>query len=151
VSITRHRRPISDGSQQLPRRAFLFREVNEQIARLDGIWEASGPVRIMCECGTSGCVEHIEISAEEYEEVRRFPTHFLVTARHFAAEDDHVVRVTSRYVVVVEKVGSDAIEAIRLDPRRSDGGAEVNRSAQVERLSRRASRTQNNKAPLRGH
>jgi hypothetical protein len=128
VSITKHRRSISDeltrfGSRQLPRRAFLFREVNERIARLDGIWGASGSVWLMCECGTRGCVEHVEISAKEYEEARRVSTHFLVTARHAAQEGDHVVRVTSRYVVV-DKSGSDATEAIRLDPRRSGGGGE---------------------------
>ena len=86
---TASRRTIRDerlrpGSLRLPRRALLFREVNEQIARLDGIWEATGPVWLMCECGTRGCVEHVEISPEEYEEVRRFPTRFLVSARHFA-------------------------------------------------------------------
>ena len=112
---------LRPGSLRLPRRALVFREVNEQIARLDEIWGLTGPVSLMCECGTPGCTERIEISATEYEEVRRFPTHFVVRARHAAREGDRVVRVTSRYVVV-EKSGREASEAIRFDPHRRDGG-----------------------------
>jgi hypothetical protein len=98
-------------------RPIVFREVNERIARLDGFWEAMSVVSLLCECGTSGCIERVGITPADYEEVRRFPTRFVVTPRHVSRDGERIVRATSQFVVV-EKTGLDATEAVRLDPRR---------------------------------
>jgi len=99
-------------------RQTLFREVNEQIERLSGEWLMVDRDTVLCECGHPDCLEQIEVSAEEYEAVRLFPTRFLVKPKHVAPEGERVVHETVGYVVV-EKLGPGAETAIRSDPRRA--------------------------------
>jgi hypothetical protein len=101
------------------RRQVIFREVNERIERLDQRWGMfEGTVSVVCECGNIGCVERIEMTAADYEAVRLFPTRFLVKPGHVAREGERVIR-QSAGCVVIEKFGRDAVDAIRLDPRRT--------------------------------
>ena len=96
----------------------LFREVNERIEELaEEFGAGTGTVSLLCECANSGCLERIEISAADYEQVRRFPTRFLVKHGHVNRGSERIVRETGGYVIV-EKTGPDATEAVRLDPRR---------------------------------
>ncbi len=99
-------------------RQSLFREVNDQIERLNAGWATDAEDVVLCECSNVDCHEPIEVTAAEYETVRRFPTRFLVRPGHAARERDRVVYETSEYVVV-EKVGASAETAIRLDSRRA--------------------------------
>jgi len=113
----------SSGSQAAPigvratLRQALLREVNERIEQLDQEWSISGTVSLLCECGNIGCFERVEISAADYDAVRRFPTRFLVKPGHLAREGDRVIGETAN-CVIVEKTGPSATDAIRLDPRR---------------------------------
>ena len=99
-------------------RQSLFREVNDQIERLNAEWTNEDQDVVLCECSNADCHEPIEVTAAEYETVRRFPTRFLVKPGHAARESDRVVYETVDYVVV-EKIGRSAETAIRLDPRRA--------------------------------
>jgi hypothetical protein len=94
----------------------LFREVNERERENNnnnGLWLA-----FVCECTYETCVQEIELTPEEYEQVRENPTHFAV-----AASDEHVVPDVERVVErherywIVEKVGVAAAVAEKLDPR----------------------------------
>jgi hypothetical protein len=61
---------------------------------------------------------------DEYEAVRRIPTHFVVAPGHDVPEIERVVEKTERYVVV-EKVGDAGGFAVQLDPRSRQGGTET--------------------------
>ena len=99
-------------------RQALFREVNDQIQSLNAEWTADAEEVVLCECTNPDCQEPIEITAPEYETVRRFPTRFLVRPGHASPVGDRVIIDTGSYLVV-EKVGPGAETAIRLDPRRA--------------------------------
>ena len=86
----------------------LFREVNERILELE---EAFGDVvagsslaGFVCECSRPDCTSKVELSAEEYREVRERPAQFLVYPGHVDLDHERVVRQTDRFVVV-EKFG----------------------------------------------
>jgi hypothetical protein len=94
----------------------LFREVNERIRNLD---YSVSRAEFVCECARPDCSETIEMSLQEYEEIRCIPHHFLVIAGqdHFFPDVERIFE-THRGYWVVEKFGQSAVEAIQLDPRR---------------------------------
>jgi len=69
----------------------------------------------VCECASTGCVEHVELTREEYEEVRDDPTHFAVLPGHEEPGIETVAWRTERFVVVQKRVARDLLEAV--DPR----------------------------------
>jgi formate-nitrite transporter family protein len=91
--------------QRAARNEALFREVNENIARLE---ERHGttvtePVYI-CECANAGCAEQLAIDFETYRRVREEPRFFFVRPGH---EDPQLERVVERHrdYLIVEKTG----------------------------------------------
>ena len=93
----------------------LFRKVNERVRELNerleplvdyGSWA--------CECADPTCLERIDLTGEEYDELRARPTHFAIAPdqKHFEPTVETVVRKTDRYWVV-EKQGEAADIAIR--------------------------------------
>jgi hypothetical protein len=112
--------PIDEMDQrarEVGRHQSLFREVNERIEELAETFDLKDELTILCECGSGDCAEQIALSEDEYEKLRRIPTHFAVLPGH---EIPEVERVVARHdgFVVVEKFGESAQAAIRLDPRR---------------------------------
>jgi hypothetical protein len=95
----------------------LMREVNEQIHRLSNRFGERDLRTIICECTHGGCATEIKISRDDYERVRSFPTRFVAVPGHKNSAVERVVETHHSYVVV-EKIGSGAETAIRLDPRR---------------------------------
>jgi hypothetical protein len=92
--------------QRAARNEALFREVNENLARLE---ERHGttvtqPVYI-CECANAGCAEQIAIDPDAYSRVRAQPRLFFVRPGH---EDPQIERVVERHddYLVVEKTGA---------------------------------------------
>ena len=78
-----------------------MREVNERIEQVDQQWGIfQGTVSVLCECGNGGCLERIQISATDYEAVRRFPTRFLLKPGHLASTGDSAAAIRGQ-------VGSD--------------------------------------------
>jgi hypothetical protein len=97
----------------------LARAINEEIRVRAQTVPPNIDTDVVCECMRPGCVELLRVSSRDYEDVRRFPTRFLVKS------PGHVERETERIVeehggfVVIEKTGPDAGSAIRRDPRRT--------------------------------
>ena len=91
--------------QRAARNEALFREVNENIARLE---ERHGmtvtePVYI-CECANPGCTDQLAIDPATYQRVREQPRLFFVRPGH---EDPQLERVVERHPnhLIVEKTG----------------------------------------------
>jgi hypothetical protein len=110
-------------SRQARNEAFL-RDVNDRMATLDRNARAGwangtdGRFEFECECGQSPrCGERIELTLDEYEEVRDQTDRFVLVPGHEDPVIEHVVRRSDRYVVVdkvadVEReVGADGVPA----------------------------------------
>ncbi len=95
----------------------LFRAINE---RIEGVNEAFGQItgdfEIVCECGSTDCIERILISEQDYEELRTDPTHFAVIPGHVAPSCEVVLARHDTYDLV-EKIEEAAAVAERLDTR----------------------------------
>jgi len=107
-------------AREVGRYQALFREVNERIEELAETFDLKDELIVLCECGSGQCTERIALHEDEYEKLRRIPTHFVVRPGH---EIPDVERVVERHdgFVVVEKFGDSAKAAIQLDPRRRAG------------------------------
>jgi hypothetical protein len=90
--------------QRAARNEALFREVNENIARLDERHGSlTGPV-FVCECANPECAEQLTIASDVYQRVREQPRWFLLIPGH---EDPQLERIVERHpdFLVVEKIG----------------------------------------------
>jgi hypothetical protein len=98
--------------QRAARNESLFREVNENIARLEerhGTTTAE-PV-FLCECANADCTEHIPVGADVYSRVREQPRQFLVLPGHEHSELEEVVETHPDYLIVVKTgVAGDVAE-----------------------------------------
>jgi hypothetical protein len=93
--------------EKAARNQVVFREVNERIAELTGLLTETGFNLFICECSDPGCAEALEITAGEYEAVRRDGARFLVADGHQTPEVERVVDGNGRFLVV-EKTGHAA-------------------------------------------
>lgn len=93
-----------------------FRKVNESLRSGKRIVAADQLFPFRCECGVLGCNRLIELTVPEYEEVRAFPTHFVIVDGHEIVATEHVLRRNERFAVV-EKEDDAAAVAVDTDPR----------------------------------
>ncbi|HKT43585.1 MAG TPA: hypothetical protein VJQ85_02220 [Gaiellaceae bacterium] len=107
---------MSTAIVELARRQTVFREVNENIARLTDLVAETDYQLFVCECSNTGCAESLELTGAEYEQVRAHGAHFVVIPGHELEEVERVVAGNGRYAVV-EKVGAAAQVALADDPR----------------------------------
>lgn len=97
--------------QRAARNESLFREVNENIARLEERHGTTWAEPIfLCECSDAECADHLAVAPDVYARVRREPRRFFVVPGH---EDPQLERVveTHRDFLVVEKTGAAGVVA----------------------------------------
>jgi hypothetical protein len=84
----------------------------------ESVEQVSGGADFLCECAGENCTDPIQITLDDYEEMRRVPTHFAVAAGmdHVFPDIERIVAKRDRYFVV-EKFGEAGLAAIKLDPR----------------------------------
>jgi hypothetical protein len=113
---------VRERQQRAGENQSLFREVNERVKDLNDSFHVSTPTRDwVCECAKDNCFERIEMSAREYEDVRRHSSRFFVfpSEQHVWPEAENIVeRFTNYWVVEKLELGAEIAEAH--DPR-SDG------------------------------
>ena len=102
----------------IARNDATFRAANERIRDVAEEQEMTELVPFICECADERCTQIVQLSLEEYESIRREPTHFLNAIAHDAAARGagDVVEQNDRYVVL-EKTGVAGDVAEELDPR----------------------------------
>jgi hypothetical protein len=94
----------------------LFRDVNERIAESAQRFEADS-TQFVCECADPSCVDRVEATLDEYEEVRSDGATFMLTPGHLDEDIERVVSDRGRFHVV-EKVQRTVRATVkRLNPR----------------------------------
>jgi hypothetical protein len=92
--------------QRAARNEALFREVNENIARLEDRYGGSVTQAVfICECSRDSCTEHVPVDDETYRRVRAHPRRFLVLPGHVDAMVESVVETHPDYLIV-QKTGA---------------------------------------------
>ncbi len=104
-------------AEQVARRQFLFREINERISELSTLVGREGAKLFVCECSREECVDPLELTVPQYENVRADGGRFVVVDGHELDEVERVVERHARYIVV-EKFGEAGELARSEDPRR---------------------------------
>jgi hypothetical protein len=85
----------------------LFRDVNERIQELG--FGQGDRVEAVCECGSIDCTVPLQVTVDEYAQVRADPTTFVVAPGHALPEIEDVVSVTERFEIVRKKSGESRI------------------------------------------
>lgn len=107
---------VDDRERRVIRNETLFREVNERIEDVSREVPESELLEFLCECGEASCGEHIELTRDEYERVRRASVWFAIKPGHEHPDFERVVERHERFSVI-EKVGRSAQVAESTDPR----------------------------------
>jgi hypothetical protein len=98
---------------------FRFREFNEWIKASNGRMGNHRPVyEYICECSDASCRDVIELSDEEYEEIRGYGRRFAIAPNHENPELDRVLVQLSGFTTIEKLPGEAARLAAASDPRR---------------------------------
>lgn len=104
-------------TERLARNEALYRDVNERLKELGESFSVVADKAVfVCECGRADCAERISLTLQEYEQVRRDPTHFVVKRGHEMSDVD-VIAQSDHFAVVEKRPGGPAEFAIAHDPR----------------------------------
>lgn len=96
------------------RNQSLFRAINERIEEVNESFRlALDEAKYVCECADNDCMDRIALTPEEYQEVRRVPTHFVIRREHVHPYFETVIKSHDGYVVV-EKFGEAGAAAVAL-------------------------------------
>jgi hypothetical protein len=91
------------GSQTRARRvAWNNRLVDEANRHHERGLPSVRQIELDCECRDEACAEHLLLSAEEYEFLRKFPDYFAVTPEHIHGESDRVIVCEPHRFAVVQ-------------------------------------------------
>jgi hypothetical protein len=105
--------------ERIAKTESLFRNVNERIAEASEHFDAggNGDGAFMCECADPSCAERLEVPLDEYEQVRKDATTFVLDPDHVRPDIERIVQRRRGYAVV-RKVNAAAARIVRkLDPR----------------------------------
>ena len=98
---------MSTPEARLARNEVVFRAINDRIRELAVRFEqaADEPVAFVCECADETCVDQIQLTLRQYDEVRAIPVRFLVRPGHEATPlVEHVVHRGEEFLIV-RKIG----------------------------------------------
>ena len=107
---------MSDKHVKRAQTESLFRDVNERIAESAQRFDADS-TEFVCECADPNCTHRIDVTLEEYEDVRGDGATFLLVPGHEHDDIERVVERSGRFHVV-EKVQETVRATVRrLNPR----------------------------------
>jgi hypothetical protein len=105
--------------QRAAQNEALFRSVNEEIEKLGQVDGGPGThlTSFVCECSEGTCAEKVQMTVDEYEEVRSNGRWFVVASGHVNPPIEHVVRENECYLIVEKDTPEAAEIAESSDPR----------------------------------
>ena len=92
-----------DATEQVFRRANLTLEETYRGAVPTGLTDA-GHAPFICECSNPHCTSVLQLTLEEFEQIRGVPGHYVVVPGHVVSDFRRVVDETDRFTVL-EKDG----------------------------------------------
>ncbi|MFL5969585.1 MAG: hypothetical protein ACJ74L_08315 [Gaiellaceae bacterium] len=99
----------------------VFRDVNERIQEVADAFQLRGePLDLICECGDASCVDRINVSRSEYEEIRSDSHAFAVAPGHEAPDVEEIVAKRGGFDIVRKFAGVPERIARETDPRSND-------------------------------
>jgi hypothetical protein len=110
---------MSSREKRIARNEVLFREVNERIKQVHAGARDLGSrdtFAVLCECGDQNCVEEIQITPQEYEQVRADPRQFVIVPGHGIPDVEEIVDEGEGFEVARKHMEEVEI-AERTDPR----------------------------------
>jgi hypothetical protein len=110
---------LQDREARAAKNESRFREINERIERANEGFDFAFTVDTwICECTNEACAVRLQLSVEEYEDIRSDGTCFLVapSKRHVCRDIESVTTRCDRYWVV-KRNGQAGKLAERADPR----------------------------------
>ena len=92
---------------RLARNEVMFRAINERIRELAQRFEhvAGEPLAFICECADETCVERVNLTSAQYDDLRAIPARFVVVPGHEATPLVERVVFRSADFVIVRKIG----------------------------------------------
>ena len=97
---------MDERAERIGRNEDLFRKVNDQIEGVNETFGTiTGTMTVLCECGSMDCIEQIELTVDEYRELRSDPIHFAVKPGHEIADVESVIARREGYFVVAKMDG----------------------------------------------
>lgn len=78
----------------------IFREVNEHIAQITGLWQWEERQGFLCECARADCTQAVLLTQSEYEAIRADPSQFVTLPGHERPGEERVVERSDSFVVV---------------------------------------------------
>jgi hypothetical protein len=115
-------------AERIARNDAIFRNANEGISEAAEAAGIEDQVPFVCECADPACREIVQMSMQEYREIREDPRLFLNVPGHEASAQGwgQVVENRDRYVVVV-KVGpaGEVAEQLEGEPDPSNAAVEA--------------------------
>lgn len=96
-----------------------FRLVNEQLQNLASTFELVSQRGVfICECADLACIERVEMTMAQYEDMRADPNRFVVVLGHEAADAEDVVSLAEGFLLVSKRGVAEEIVR-QTDPRTS--------------------------------
>ena len=85
----------------------MFRSINERIRELGQRFseDADDSLAFVCECADETCVERVQMTMEQYDEMRAIPARFVVIPGHEATPLVEKVIFRASDFSIVRKVG----------------------------------------------
>ena len=103
---------MSSREERLARNEAASREINEKIEEAYQGEPSSNRIDIMCECARMTRDAAIDITLDEYEDVRDDARHFVILPGHFVGDIEWIVYEKDRFAVVAKREGVPADVAI---------------------------------------
>jgi hypothetical protein len=108
---------MSSREQRLARNEVASREINEKIEEAYQGEPPANRIDIVCECARMTCDATIDITLDEYEDVRENARHFVINPGHVAGDIEWIVYENDRFAVVAKREGVPADVARDENPR----------------------------------
>jgi len=107
---------MDERKRRIAENEAIFRTVNDQIKAVTAtLAGAAETMTVVCECGTSSCIDQIDVGLADYARVRSDSTLFLTKPGHDFPETETVVEKSQRFWIVQKHPGGQAEHARAAD------------------------------------
>ena len=103
--------------ERMAKNEAASREINEKIKEAYQDEPSANRIDIVCECARTTCNAAIDITLDEYEDVRGDARQFVISPGHFVGDIEWILYENNRFAVVAKREGTPADVARDQNPR----------------------------------